>query len=939
MASKSYRKFMATGLTAAVVASAVAPVASAATFTDVPANAWYKGAVEYVSGKGYMTGTSATTFAPTKDMTRAEAATLFANKLDLYKDGLQAGFTDVKSGAWYHNAVAAVKEGNIMGSTGDNMFSPDRLITRGEVAALIVRAYGFKGTGKETSFTDIDNSIFKNDIATLVELGIADGKSATKFAPTDLVSRAEMAAFIQKADKAATPVGAPKVTSVTAVADNKVVVNFNTAIKDVDHSNFSINGDLAIVDAKLSADKKSVELTTNLSFVDGVTYDVVATDIASLSGDEVSAELKGSFKFELAKYNAPTLSKSTFEKGENIKDYVVVKDESGKVISADKYTVTGIESDVAGAVDTTTGEIGASLTESTASLVKVTVTMYTGEVVEGVKTTINVTIPVLGATAVTASFDDTFENAVEAQNKAVKTYVVLGETDNLTVYTKDGKGNPEDDHLALNNSDYTVTVNKDSLHLVGSVAIDEATETIVVTGKAKGKANLTVTRKADGVKYPVSFDVVEPNNKYKDFSLSATSATLVKGDGVNGGETEESVDQKSIDIDWIDQDNNVYDVDFTGADTTPITNAKSSLTISGVATSGDKMVVSTQSDAVTLVETSTGIEVETKDGVSPQNALITVSYFDKNGKLVGQVKKININIAKEGTHAKYIIEQVGTLNAARTVTHTVTFNTYSVDANGVKRDDVTEQTDFAVKNGLATNVNHWIADSFDENEIGFDSAVQPTVANQLNYNGEFGITYLVDGASALGEATVQFVNTKVIQKSVGVNTKPVAIKLDATDATDGISIEDILFGKLNDSELRQDDELSKYFAVNNGQDGYKYNSSLISVKNTADATMISGSGVYGIELDENNKVQLKFEDTNSLNVVADIVNAKDLDTTSGLKIASGKTSATFTIVLDAVYVDGDTRWTDAPSTSAEKALNKDANLLAAPVTINVTLTK
>jgi trimeric autotransporter adhesin len=293
MASKNYRKFMATGVTAAVVASAVAPVASAATFTDVPAGAWYKGAVDYVAGKGYMTGTSSTTFAPTKDITRAEAATLFANKLDLYKAGQVAGYSDVKSGAWYHNAVAAVKEGKIMGSTGGDMFSPDRLLTRGEVAALIVRAYGFEGTGKSTSFTDVSNSIFKNDIATLVELGIADGVTGTTFAPNKAVSRAEMAAFIQKADEAQNTT--PTVKSVSAINATQVEVKFNQAVDKTDvetnaNTLFTINN-VGAQSAKLSADGKTATLTFALPSQVEVTDAVfVVNPVKTAANASVSTE-------------------------------------------------------------------------------------------------------------------------------------------------------------------------------------------------------------------------------------------------------------------------------------------------------------------------------------------------------------------------------------------------------------------------------------------------------------------------------------------------------------------------------------------------------------------------------------------------------------------------------------------------------------------------
>lgn len=224
MASKSYRKFMATGLSAAVVASVVAPVAGAASFSDVKPGAWYEGAVNYVTENGYMNGTDKG-FEPMKPLTRAEAAGIFANRFDLYDTNLEADFSDVKDGAWYHNAVAAVSENGIMGSTGNDMFSPDRKITRGEMAALIVRAYGFEVEGEvEHTFTDIEGNMFENDIATLVAWGITNGKTDELFAPGDTVSRAEMAAFIQKADEAVAPIPGPVVESVKAIDATSVEV-------------------------------------------------------------------------------------------------------------------------------------------------------------------------------------------------------------------------------------------------------------------------------------------------------------------------------------------------------------------------------------------------------------------------------------------------------------------------------------------------------------------------------------------------------------------------------------------------------------------------------------------------------------------------------------------------------------------------------------------
>jgi trimeric autotransporter adhesin len=218
MASKSYRKFMATGLSAAVVASVVAPVASAA-YDDVKPGAWYEEAINYVTEMEYMQGTGKG-FEPGSDMTRAQAAQLFANILGLDGTDLEVDFTDVKEGAWYYEAIAAVKEHGVMNGSGAK-FNPNATLTRGEMAAIIVRAYGLQGhEGREHSFTDIEGNQFATEIAILADLGIVDGVSEGKFAPKAEVTRAQMAAFIMKTEVPA--IELPVVTAVKAV-DTKTV--------------------------------------------------------------------------------------------------------------------------------------------------------------------------------------------------------------------------------------------------------------------------------------------------------------------------------------------------------------------------------------------------------------------------------------------------------------------------------------------------------------------------------------------------------------------------------------------------------------------------------------------------------------------------------------------------------------------------------------------
>ncbi len=80
-------------------------------------------------------------------------------------------------------------------------FCPKRTITRGEMAAFLVRALDLTETGG-IDFIDDDGSIFETDIQLLAAAGITRGcdpPANTKFCPNDPVTRGQMAAFLARA--------------------------------------------------------------------------------------------------------------------------------------------------------------------------------------------------------------------------------------------------------------------------------------------------------------------------------------------------------------------------------------------------------------------------------------------------------------------------------------------------------------------------------------------------------------------------------------------------------------------------------------------------------------------------------------------------------------------------------------------------------------------
>ena len=82
------------------------------------------------------------------------------------------------------------------------LFCPNDFVTRGQMAAFIVRAEGYIDDGGGNLFVDDDGSIFEDAIDKLATAGVTLGCQPppnARFCPNDLVTRGEMAAFLLRA--------------------------------------------------------------------------------------------------------------------------------------------------------------------------------------------------------------------------------------------------------------------------------------------------------------------------------------------------------------------------------------------------------------------------------------------------------------------------------------------------------------------------------------------------------------------------------------------------------------------------------------------------------------------------------------------------------------------------------------------------------------------
>ena len=84
----------------------------------------------------------------------------------------------------------------------NDMFCPASYVTRGEMAAFLVRALGLTDTGGGNHFTDDNGNIFETDIDKLYTAGITQGcnpPSNDHYCPDNNVTREQMAAFLRRA--------------------------------------------------------------------------------------------------------------------------------------------------------------------------------------------------------------------------------------------------------------------------------------------------------------------------------------------------------------------------------------------------------------------------------------------------------------------------------------------------------------------------------------------------------------------------------------------------------------------------------------------------------------------------------------------------------------------------------------------------------------------
>ena len=168
-------------------------------FYDVPNGAYFYEAVKWAVKNGITTGVGNDLFAPEQPCTRAQIVTFLWRAAGSPEPKTASSFTDVSASAYYAKAVAWAVENGITNGMTETTFAPDATCTRGQSVTFLYRA--LKGTASgSANFTDVKSDAFYADaISWAVANNVTNGTSNTTFSPYADCTRAEIVTFLYRA--------------------------------------------------------------------------------------------------------------------------------------------------------------------------------------------------------------------------------------------------------------------------------------------------------------------------------------------------------------------------------------------------------------------------------------------------------------------------------------------------------------------------------------------------------------------------------------------------------------------------------------------------------------------------------------------------------------------------------------------------------------------
>ena len=158
----------------------------------------------------YILGYTDGTFGPSRSMTRAEAAAIFARLLaekngDTISTVANTRFTDIPAHAWYSGYAKYLNNNGVTYGKSKTIFAPDDAITRAEFATLAVRFFDVYGDGdaeimeQYKDFNDVSDGYWAAAyIKAAAKHGWINGYGDGSFRADDEINRAEVVTIVNR---------------------------------------------------------------------------------------------------------------------------------------------------------------------------------------------------------------------------------------------------------------------------------------------------------------------------------------------------------------------------------------------------------------------------------------------------------------------------------------------------------------------------------------------------------------------------------------------------------------------------------------------------------------------------------------------------------------------------------------------------------------------
>ena len=172
-------------------------------FVDVATGSYYEDAVDWAVENGITQGTDDTHFAPDGICTRAQAVAFLWRAAGSPKLKTRTmPFTDVPAGSYYYDAVLWAVENGIAKGTSDTTFSPNMTCTRAQIVAFLWRSEKSPAAGTANPFADVKSAAYYADaVLWAAKEDITKGTTNTTFSPDADCTRAQIVTFLWRCKK------------------------------------------------------------------------------------------------------------------------------------------------------------------------------------------------------------------------------------------------------------------------------------------------------------------------------------------------------------------------------------------------------------------------------------------------------------------------------------------------------------------------------------------------------------------------------------------------------------------------------------------------------------------------------------------------------------------------------------------------------------------